>query len=461
MQRRIGVILGALLLAIGASVAAAAPPGASVVRVEADGHVGSGFAWSQPGYIVTALHVVAGAKKVSVYAESVKKRSRAQVVATLHEADLALLKLERDLGLTPLNHAAADANDSADHFVWGYPHDVAEMTRHRVQIVGGLNAAPRLSSIFRSDSQLKRTLGAQGYPQLDSRIIRVDKIQPGHSGAPLVNAAGEVIGIGDGGLRDGLGGLNWAVPAAEYLPRLRQSRDPIPTAASLQSGLFSAAAENADDPTAAIRIDSGSTLRRVWSAPLEEIIDLVDDELRDTFEEIVAEAREMTGSDISGALIDVYEDEASGATFAAPRGSELVFDAEHGLLGAAAPGGARLLVQIRAHADWQAAAAQIERFGGFLMSTREDWIEDPELPDERENDPQDEFAALYINRVGGWYDESFGDWTSLMEASLLADGEFFLGTAVIAEDNDAYAENDWRDYYLMAVCVELADFADY
>jgi hypothetical protein len=459
MRTRIEKIVAGLLLLATPIFAAPlfAQPGESVVRIKTEHGVGTGFAWSRPRYIVTALHVVAGAQSISVYSEAKKESSKATIVTALHAPDLALLRLERDLGLTPLTHAGVDSNDTSAHFVWGYPHDVAEMTRHQVQIVGGLNSAPTLSSIFKNDSQLKQTVGAQGYPQLDSRIVRVEKIQPGHSGAPLVNKAGQVVGIGDGGLRDGLGGLNWAIPASVYLPALPDSRDPIPSRSSVQKTLFSTPSDSAQP----MQMGNEGKLYQVWRATVPELLEVLGEELRGHVSNLIVEAQEVGNADISNTVVDIYEDEISGATFAAPQGAGLHYDPDLRRMTVVTASGLEMLVQIGRANDWQTAMDTLEGFADELLNSREDWQADPDFADIQTEDEQEQLAEWLFNRVAVPSDDSDGRYSAFLEANLLADRQNYLGTAVIAHDSDLFGEQQWQEFYQLVLSVMLADFASY
>ena len=68
----------------------------------------TGFAWEHPHYVVTAPHVVVGGLQAPrVHSETIGDGSPAAVVIAYLEADLALLQLDRDIGLPVVEHVTA------------------------------------------------------------------------------------------------------------------------------------------------------------------------------------------------------------------------------------------------------------------------------------------------------------------------------------------------------------------
>jgi len=442
---------------------AGATPGESVVRIKvqhANGSsVGSGFVWSDPKFVVTALHVVAGARKITIYSENEKKSSSAKIHTALLEPDLALLKLDRDIGLVPLQTAEGNPNSTDAHFIWGYPHDVSEMTRHKIEMVGGLSSSPNLASIFKNQKQLKNTIGDQGYPSLDAKIFRITKIQPGHSGAPIFDKSGYVIGIGDGGLRDGLAGLNWAIPASIYLPDLKNSSDPIPGQSSAQASLFNVPI---DEKPIVFSETSDHILRRVWRAPLVKIIESMEQKrLQKEYTDLDALTKDETGRSLAEAIVDVYEDEETGATFAVPKNFSFRYDTENKLLIASARTGSEMMIQATNNDSWDQGVVRMEGFNKFLNNIGINWQKDPKWPDTSEIDTEDSYAYYEIYRiVPDNYDED--PWPQAeLDAVLLIDDNDFLGTAVITRNVNSFSEQDWYNHYLLMMCVNLVDFADY
>jgi S1-C subfamily serine protease len=161
----------------------------SVVRVrafvdgpdggEVEGGVGTGVVILDSGVILTNIHVVAGAKRISLtFSEGLE--SEAVVTGTRPEDDLAVLQaktlpddlqaatLQSTSGLSPGDHVTAV----------GFPFGIGPSVSSGV--VSGLGRE------FRSPEG-KRVL---------TNLIQFDAAaNPGNSGGPLVNASGEVVGI--------------------------------------------------------------------------------------------------------------------------------------------------------------------------------------------------------------------------------------------------------------------------
>ena len=131
---------------------------------------GTGIIVHSDGYILTAQHVIANARRVIVVTPG-EVRASAIVVSTDPEHDLALLKADTvGLSEASLGHAGAVRLDQ-EVIAVGFPFGLREVsvTRGRIAAV--------------------RTKGVQ-------RVFQVDAaVNPGNSGGPLYNAEGEVIGI--------------------------------------------------------------------------------------------------------------------------------------------------------------------------------------------------------------------------------------------------------------------------
>ena len=152
---------------------------------------GSGFIVDADGLIVTNAHVVEGAESIEVRFFG-GERTRAEAIAVDTTRDLAVLQVEvGNLPTVPLGSSAGvEVGDEV--IAIGNAIGIVGEPTVTAGIVSGLNR-----SIELEDG--KRLV----------RLIQTDAaINPGNSGGPLVNAAGEVIGINTaiaGGFVEGIG----------------------------------------------------------------------------------------------------------------------------------------------------------------------------------------------------------------------------------------------------------------
>jgi S1-C subfamily serine protease len=160
---------------------------------------GSGIVIDGNGTILTNYHVIENAVKVTVSFEK-GKTVEAQVIGKDPSNDLAVLRIHPDgLTLHPLtlgNSSAAQVGDPV--YAIGNPFDL-----ERTLTTGVVSA-------------LQRQITAPNGFTIDNVLQTDAPINPGNSGGPLLNTAGEVIGINSqietGGTSNGSVGIGFAVP---------------------------------------------------------------------------------------------------------------------------------------------------------------------------------------------------------------------------------------------------------
>ena len=159
---------------------------------------GSGFIYDSGGHIVTNDHVVAGATKVSVTLADGSKYS-AKVVGTDPSTDLAVLKVDAPSSkLHPLTLGDSGKLEVGDGVVAiGSPFGLDET------VTSGIVSA------------LGRDISAQNNFTIPGVIQTDAAINHGNSGGPLLDMAGEVVGVNtqiesDSGGNEGVG---FAVPS--------------------------------------------------------------------------------------------------------------------------------------------------------------------------------------------------------------------------------------------------------
>ncbi len=148
---------------------------------------GSGVVLASDGLVLTNAHVVDGATSVEVdFFDG--QTVEARIVGTVPDADVALVKAE---GLTR-DVVPAELGSSADLLVGD----------EVVAIGNALNLGSEPSVTTGIVSQTGRSISAPDGTVLD-RLIQTDAaINPGNSGGPLVNAAGQVVGVNTAILAD-------------------------------------------------------------------------------------------------------------------------------------------------------------------------------------------------------------------------------------------------------------------
>lgn len=161
---------------------------------------GTGVIVSQDGYIMTNNHVVQGASSVSVTTSAGDIYDKVEVVGNDPLNDIAFLKVKDVEDLQ-----AADLGDSSTlsigQSVFAIGNSLGEY-RNTVTsgIVSGLNRPVMAST---QDGSSTDSL---------SDLIQTDAaINPGNSGGPLVNSAGQVIGINTAVASDAQG-IGFAIP---------------------------------------------------------------------------------------------------------------------------------------------------------------------------------------------------------------------------------------------------------
>ncbi|GAA2654499.1 S1C family serine protease [Paractinoplanes durhamensis] len=152
----------------------------SVVTVRVTGAIGSGFVVSTDGYVVTNDHVVEGGGDAMSVSFSDGSTAPAKLVGRDPESDIAVIKVAKS-GLTAVSLGDSDAIAVGDP-VLAFGSPLALVNTVTAGIV----------------SALDRTIQA-GDPGGTTRYyaaIQTDAaVNQGNSGGPLVNAAGQVVGV--------------------------------------------------------------------------------------------------------------------------------------------------------------------------------------------------------------------------------------------------------------------------
>lgn len=169
--------------------------------------IGSGFFFNSKGYLLTNDHVIHNATRIRVYVPGYNTPFIAQRVGTDYATDLAVLKINPP---KPVPTLALGNSNSTPVGAWtiaiGNPYNLS----HTVT-VGVVSAKGR-----------PLTIGSRNYRNL---LQTSAAINPGNSGGPLLNLAGQVIGINTAVSTQGQG-IGFAIPTStveQILPQLMKN----------------------------------------------------------------------------------------------------------------------------------------------------------------------------------------------------------------------------------------------
>ena len=158
----------------------------SIVRVQSNNSIGTGFIVSEDGYIITNDHVVESALALGVVTVTLHDGSEleATIVGTDARSDIALLKVEMD-GLIALTFVDLDDIAVGQSVVAiGFPLDLERGEGSAFTVTTGIVSAKNRQ--FNSASPIF------GAIQTDAAI---NSGNSGNSGGPLINLYGEVVGV--------------------------------------------------------------------------------------------------------------------------------------------------------------------------------------------------------------------------------------------------------------------------
>jgi S1-C subfamily serine protease len=240
----------------------------AVVNVVADGPQGqgegTGVVVRSDGIIVTNFHVVEGATKVTVLSSAdPPARYDARVIGGDVEADLAVLKIDAtDLATVPLGNSS-DLQLGQQVVAIGYALGLAGGPSVTTGVVSSLTRRITVQDPRCTEC----TNGARVYTD----VIQTDAaINPGNSGGPLVNMAGQVVGINTAGANQAEN-IGFAIQIDSVKPTIFQAAE-NPSQPVAFMGISSA---DASDPSIQFefdpKVDSGAVIVDVVSAgPADE-----------------------------------------------------------------------------------------------------------------------------------------------------------------------------------------------
>ena len=154
----------------------------SVVTVYTDKGFGTGFVYTDEGYIITNYHVIDGTSKINVICTDGRKLE-AKLIDGDELSDVAVIFV-KNLGIPKLPVGDSDAlRVGEDVIAIGTPNDVEYAGTVTKGIISGVKRQVR---VYEEAGYLSKTM----------EMIQTDTtLNHGNSGGPLINMRGEVVGI--------------------------------------------------------------------------------------------------------------------------------------------------------------------------------------------------------------------------------------------------------------------------
>ncbi len=176
-------------------------------QTEVQTDIGTGFFFRSDGYILTNDHVIQGASTIQVYVKGYAKPFTASVVGSDYATDLAVLKITPPKAMPTLVLGQSSQTPvGAWVIAIGNPYNLSDTVT-----VGVISAKGR-----------PLTIGSRDYTNL---LQTSAAINPGNSGGPLLNLAGQVVGINTAVSTQGQG-IGFAIPTSTVdavLPQLMKT----------------------------------------------------------------------------------------------------------------------------------------------------------------------------------------------------------------------------------------------
>lgn len=216
---------------------------------------GSGFFVDSQGDIITNNHVVEGASEITIRLHGSKQTYKAKVVARAPDFDLALIRAEgvpsESIQPMPLGNS-----------------DNLDVGLKAIAMGAPFNLDFSVSEGIISSLERKVAVGTK---EIQQNVIQTDAaINPGNSGGPLLNSAGEVIGVNTQILTGGVGqsaGVGFAIPintVKKLLPQLQAGNGQVLQTPSLGVQFTDLSGLNADQRQKHNLPTSGALLQQVY-----------------------------------------------------------------------------------------------------------------------------------------------------------------------------------------------------
>ncbi|MGB5290097.1 MAG: serine protease [Lysobacterales bacterium] len=308
----------------------------SMVRVEANGHFGSGFLYGGEDHVVTSLHVVLPPPQtIEIYCKG--SPVKAEVVKFLIEADLVLLKAKSSLeseGCKPYPGLKEDLNRpnlGEDLAAFGFREDNHSSAFPKLVKKG--SGSPETLEGLVSEKAID-SVRKFGIPRADLPLYHISGgLYPGLSGGPVfLLSSGDLVGIVEGGLDAGASNHAWLVPVSN-LANLMASPDNsvLPDKDPSEFGYSSPSSKRTPDIVIEYSDpDNSYSWVKTKTRTFEDLLDSsdpsegLDNLVSEIFPDLKSqEARDTVESAMLSLKFDIYEEREHGLIVAVPAGVSL------------------------------------------------------------------------------------------------------------------------------------------
>ncbi len=226
--------------------------------------MGTGLVVDEAGYIVTNYHVIDGVSRITVTFYD-GRASEATVVSFDRKEDLAVIHIDCSESLEVM-----PTGSSADLMLAETVFAVGNAFGYEHTVTSGI-----ISALHR-DVEVDEFQSYQNLIQTDASI------NPGNSGGPLLNVAGDVIGI-NVAIRSGAQRIGFAIPIDDArdviarllsVERLRGHTHGIHARRLPHSNGLTITSIRPDSPAAACGLQSGDTICRIGDLQIADATDL-------------------------------------------------------------------------------------------------------------------------------------------------------------------------------------------
>lgn len=162
--------------------------------------IGTGIIWTSDGYIITNAHIVENAELIRIHLYD-DTYATAELIGQSEIDDIAVLKINRR-GLRAATFAESACYVGQPVYAVGTP---ASLDYAWTTTLGVISYVDREVKVYDDEGTLERKM----------TLLQTDtQVNPGNSGGPLVNYAGEIVGVVTMKLAEDYEGIGFAIPAA-------------------------------------------------------------------------------------------------------------------------------------------------------------------------------------------------------------------------------------------------------